>query len=222
MIVEFVGGSGAGKTTLILSVQRHLSELGIICHPQETYLGSYWKKPHFRARIWGWRDLGLAVLTQPRLAVWCFTQAPKLYTNVSFRTCYAQQRWLLGASYYAKRFRLEPGVHLHDEGPLKVAAAIAGRNPSSSSLEALVAHVSLPDLLVALTVDPNVAAKRVRQRGDNRTPSETIERWAANHNKGVQVIAKWSPTFVADTSNDEDYGKEIARIIAVQYQLKTQ
>ena len=127
--------------------------------------------------------------------------------------------WLLGASYYGKAYSSDAGVQLHDEGPLKVSAALAARSPSL--MEGLVRKLSLPDLTVALTVDPEVAFKRVHQRGQDYLSFETIAKWVKAQEKGIKIVAKWGPTFVADTSHDEDYAEELAELIARHYRGMT-
>ena len=58
VIVEFIGPSGAGKTTLIRGVQRRLSERGIACRIRTTYMGLDWENPRTRRGFGKWRELG--------------------------------------------------------------------------------------------------------------------------------------------------------------------
>lgn len=198
MIVEFVGTSGAGKTTLIRDTQAAFDDCDVKSVPLTGYPG---RGPYGQRLSAGRTRLSRAVdvAAQPRLALaaalaWKRGRGRRLL-------------WALRGARLYRRARAIGGVVLVDEGAYKPLTSLLADGVSSSEL--LVRWLPRPDLCVAVVCDADVAVERLHSRG-SPVGEEQARRWHAIHNRAAETLDALVPVDVIDTSEGGDYGEVVA------------
>lgn len=209
IIVEIIGPPGAGKSSMISRLERRLERRGVDVHAHRA-IGFF--DPDGRRESAGRRRVTqiAAVALNARLLLWLWWHGrdvwgPKELAAMCVRV------------HFAKRLRRRNGLHLLDEGPLRAAP---GLMPDAERRGRLLRLLPRPDLVVALTVDPEVAIGRVRHRGVGAITSprshELLRAGHGQHLAVIDVVARMIPTVRCDTTGAEDHAELIGDWILEQ------
>ena len=159
MIVEFVGASGSGKTT----VARRILEEVATARPGRRSLA---RSASFDAAwvsvqpLLGCLSLGaiLRQIHQPR------SRVKRLWMGIE---AWRRRRFLLIVCRYRWQSR-HRGVFIHDQGVVQAIGYLTREWPSSETVEdlyMLLGKQSFPDLIVTFNVRPEIAASRTKLSG---------------------------------------------------------
>jgi hypothetical protein len=189
VLIEFVGFSGAGKSTIVRSAAE---QLGGDARSGQELPG-------------GHRSLAKALVSNPPLTAWCAMNGGQV-----------QRSQLLNLSrrdYRTRLLRDVPGIHLIDNssmhrlGRLVIAGASRGEWAAAKMVE--------PDVMVLVTVDPVVGLRRFRNRPtshtDHRMDDATIVTRHGQYLAFMERVAELRncPTVRIDTSLDGDHSENL-------------
>lgn len=199
MIVEFVGPSCAGKSTLVLSAWQQLLLLGVTAHRHKADRdGAEYDPSQTPAPEADWLAANPGILDDHRM--W------PLLRSVAF------MRSLSG----------QAAVHLVDGGPIKrctyglwqVIDRCGGR-------EALANWLPRPDLAVLVDCDPQVRIARVRTTNRSHARGQIDEELHARHEFAL-AQARWIrdelgvPMLHVDTTDCHDHGPSVAEQVVAR------
>jgi len=180
MIIEFVGLMGAGKTTLHRQAAERLAKLDRRCWTPKMVASSCGAGPDSAQRIDG--VLSSAILARSRRlafrlkASWWSRQLVSLAVQ---QLCFCRQphrdrlrrfRWVLTAlgNHWTARLKVpREDIVLFDEGLVQRAITVFVHGKKSVDVSRLRCYpraIPLPDILIYLRVDPEVARARVLRR----------------------------------------------------------
>lgn len=183
MIVELVGASGSGKTTVALAVlaslddvrpgRRSLAKLSGSRAPVAPALGSLLFLPAILRRLsQSPSELG---------ELWRSVQLPKRLKLIAL----------------ASRSRVHArsgGVFLHDQGLVQALGYLTRDWPDARKRELIVqlyeafGERALPALIVAFSVDPSVTSARTKMKGARHQHLDEIKRTTDSLNLHVQIL----------------------------------
>ena len=199
VVIEIIGPAGAGKSTLVARLEHLLRRQGteVVAHRAIGFVDPD-GRPESKVRRRA--NQALSLLSNPRLVLWCWRYGRSTLDSKTLVAMCVRAR-------FAKRLRRRPGIHLLDEGPLRIAPVLfahaQGRGPE------LLAFLPLPQLVVALTVDPDVPVERVQARPVGTISSAAaLERLrSANrlHTSALETIQQTVPAIQLDTTRGEDH-----------------
>lgn len=193
MIVEFIGPSCAGKSTLLRSTWKHLQLLGVTAHRHRADLDSAEYDPE--------RDAG------PETK-WLAAN-PGILDN--------QRIWvLLRSAAYVRTLSGHAAVHLVDGGPLKhYSYGLSQTMARYGGREALATWLPLPDVAVLVDCDPELRVERLRESQRRHAKILTDEELYARHEHSL-AQARWVrdelrvPLFEVDTTHSQDHSPSLA------------
>lgn len=184
MIVEFVGPSGGGKSTLCSSVGEELKNQGVtVCRPLELVLGSHGASLIHTDTIanvvleffyFPWILLGLLKYRQLMKVSWqeLSRRVPSLLPRLLLFRSVARR---IGQELYLRRRKFERKVVLVDEGCVHIAHVIYVNGIATDApvdLEKFIRLVPVPDLLVYVSAPDVVLMDRVVARSDRPIRSD--------------------------------------------------
>lgn len=212
MLVEFVGCDGSGKTTLMYGVQAELQSRGIAAECVTSYLGF----DEARGELTGTQkgvDFLCCAVGQPRLVLYYLLRVPRepFLPGRAWSQHFRRMYWLLRGARCSAELRRRSGLYLFDEGPTRTVARIIGRN--GERCHGLLKVMPVPDVIVGVTVEPDVAVRRVRDRRPNEISREVIIDRAVTDTAGLQAMPLAAPTFLADTTQGQDFSIAITDMI---------
>lgn len=192
MIVEIFGPSCAGKTTLADRIAEYYGRHGM---PAQRVHGRRGRRPRtLRADF-------LRGVAHPRMLLWLLADPRFAVTE--------RGRLIVRATGLVRRLQDQPGVHLVDEGPLRIASAVDLGHP-----QLLIKALHAPDAAVLVHCDPVVRLQRIRaeaRRGaEQRSDAEIIDR----EERQVQACkmlagALAAPVIEVDTTDGIDRADEV-------------
>lgn len=148
MIVELVGPPGAGKTSLLPALSEQLPASRAV-DMKELRAGS-------RSRVWGRR--AVAAARNPALTV----ATSRLYGFGRTRT--SRTLTIATRDVHMRRLAARRGCWLVDEGPLHTVLWAAVAVDASADLSPAIRRLRLPDVVLRVSVAPEVAASRITGR----------------------------------------------------------
>ena len=184
MIVEFVGPSGGGKSTLYSSVEEELKNQRVtVCRPLELVLGSRGTsliRTDTIANVvldffyFPWILLGLLKYRQLMKVSWqeLSRRVPSLLPRLLLLRSVARR---VGQGLYLRRRKFDRKVVLVDEGCVHIAHVIYVNGVATDDpvdLENFIRLVPAPDLLVYVSAPDEVLTDRVIARSDQPIRSD--------------------------------------------------
>ena len=193
LVVEFMGMSGVGKSTLIKRTHELLTELGIEAHRHLD-----------RVRTPVRTGDAIRLLSDPTLARWTVSNRDYCRTEPG--------RLFVRSLAFLRSLHRTEGVHLVDEGPLKLGTTAVARVERA---EVLVRHMPRPDVVVLVDCDPQERLARLRALNRLHTQGISDENLLARHKRGLERMRRFidayeRPTWEFDTSGPTDHSEELA------------
>lgn len=198
MIVEFFGPSCAGKTTLASRLATHYQEHGI----EAARLHARRGRPAYTLRAEFLRGL-----VHPKTAFWLIADPRTAATS--------QSRTLIRTAGFVHRTRSKQGLHLVDEGPLRIASALMQK---SRRPDLLIGALPVPDAAVLVHCAPEVRLQRihaVKRRGREARSDRTIlEREERQVRDCLRLAAAIDvPVIEVDTTAGVDHTRSVAGML---------
>jgi hypothetical protein len=199
MIVELVGASGSGKTTVALAVlassdnirpgRRSLAKLSGSRAPLSPTLGSLLFLPPMLLRL-------------SRSPI----ELGKLWRSVQV----AKRLKLVALASRSQVHARSDAVFLHDQGLVQALGYLtrewphAGRSELIAQLYEAFGEKALPALIVAFSVDPSLTSTRTKMKGARHQDLEEIKRTTDSLNLHVQILQERFGVQVIPLHNNGD------------------
>lgn len=208
MIVEFVGLSGVGKSTLLRDVEGRLqtAAVAVTAHDARSAVSHGLVGASSQRR-----NLARGALRAPRVAT---LAARTLRDSRGFSL-----RRYLGSIGYVTTLRRSTGVHLIDEGPLK---RLPTSEPFASWWPGLMAALPKADLIVHVVCDSDVRIERVRQldrphaRGVSQQQLRDVEAYSLKRLREA-MAAQEVPVLTVDPTKDPIAAAAVADAIRARH-----
>jgi hypothetical protein len=205
MIVELVGASGSGKTTVALDVlaslhdvrpgRRSLAKLSGSRAPVSPALGSLLFLPPILRR-----------LSRSR------SELAELWRSVQL----AKRFKLIALASRSRVHARSDAVFLHDQGLVQALGYLTRAWPDSRKSELIVelyealAEQALPALIVAFSVDPSLTSARTKMKGPRHHHLDEIKRTTDSLSLHVQILQERFGVRVTALQNNGELAAAVA------------